>query len=301
MTSSAKVVQKINIYQMHEDPSKTLIFIHIPKTAGSSFRQVLKRPYKKNTVHEIYGQYMLSVNEFKELSESEKLRIRLLIGHMPFGLDEFLPQPSTYITILREPLDRIVSHYYYILRSPRHPIHNQVVEENMGLCDYALSGLAPMELDNGQVRFISGVSGQKIKYGDCSVDLLEIAKDNLRKKFAVVGLSEYFSETLILFKKVFGWKNMFYVKDNVTKDRPRLDDFSPEIIEAIRQHNRFDVALYEFAEKEFKRQLQQVGVYKSEVRNFEKFNKIYQDASFFWSSTQRFAKARIKKAIGRTK
>ncbi len=38
--------------------------------------------------------------------------IHLLGGHLPFGIYQYLPSDSRYITFLRDPVERTLSHYY---------------------------------------------------------------------------------------------------------------------------------------------------------------------------------------------
>jgi hypothetical protein len=44
------------------------------------------------------------VEEFKRLSASEIAPLRLLRGHLPFGLHELITGPSAYFTLRRYPL-----------------------------------------------------------------------------------------------------------------------------------------------------------------------------------------------------
>lgn len=73
--------------------SGTLIFIHIPKAAGTTFYQVLNRQYKPQHIllieHGLAKQR--SVNAFRQLPEDRKSRLRCIRGHMPFGLHQWLP------------------------------------------------------------------------------------------------------------------------------------------------------------------------------------------------------------------
>src|SRR5688572_9860373 len=85
------------------------------------------------------------------LSEEKKDDISVLKGHMPFGLHSHFRQEVQYISLFRNPLDRIVSHYEYVLRMPSHYLYEKVTSAKMTLKDYALSDLSG-ELDNHQCR-----------------------------------------------------------------------------------------------------------------------------------------------------
>jgi hypothetical protein len=142
-----------------------------------------------------------------------------------------------------------------VLRKPDHYLHEKVVSENITLEQYVNSGIST-ELDNGQVRLISG-SQAEITY--LSRKDLDVAKDNLDKHFIAVGLMERFEESLILFKKLLGWKNIFYVKKNVTQDRPR-EGISKRVLEMIKKNNNLDMELYEYGKHMFEDILHLQGV-----------------------------------------
>ena len=44
-------------------------------------------------------------------------------GHMLFGLHAILPQPATYITVVREPVDRVISSFYFMRNYKLHPLY----------------------------------------------------------------------------------------------------------------------------------------------------------------------------------
>jgi hypothetical protein len=66
---------------------------------------------------------------------------------------------------------------------------------------------------------------------------------------AVVGLTERFDETMLLLKKVYGWRMPFYERRNVGRHRLRKQDLSADVIRQIAADNRLDVALYAYAQE----------------------------------------------------
>lgn len=257
------------------DPRKTLIFLHIPKTAGSTLHKIIGRQYKPKSIFSINGERAQeSIAEFKNLSESQRSEIQVLKGHMRFGLHEYLPQSSSYITVLRDPVDRVISHYYYVLRKPNHYLHNQITSKNMSLKDYVSSGITK-ELDNSQTRLISSTAAN-IPYGECSAEVLESAKKNIQENFAVVGLADEFDKTLILLKRAFKWKTPFYIKANITKNRPLKEDISKETLNAIEKYNELDIELFSDVKQRFDKQINQLGSsFEREMSQLNLFNKVY--------------------------
>jgi hypothetical protein len=260
---------------MHE---RDLIFIHIPKAAGTTLHEVIARQFPRDAVFTIDGAKVREcINEFKNLPEEERRTIRCLKGHMPFGLHRYLSRPVDYITLVRHPVDRVISHYYYVLRQPDHYLHHEVTSRRMSLREYVSSGVSP-ELSNGQTRLISGVPELDSVTGGVAVsaDVLETAKANLQDHFAAVGLSDRFDESLVLFKRLLGWGNICYVRRNVTRDRPSKEEIPGETIRVIERFNEFDLQLYGFAEQSFEDMIAGQGSsFRNELRAFNLLNNAY--------------------------
>jgi hypothetical protein len=148
--------------------------------------------------------------------------------------------------MLREPVARLLSSYYFVLRRPLNPLHRKVKRERLGVEDCLR--LFPQR-HNLQCRLIAGVKDTAIAD---ERRLLDMAKENLTKSFSVVGLCERFEESLILISKTFGWEIPFYENQKVAKSRPTVD---PKLADLIREHNRLDDGLYEFGKKLFEENL----------------------------------------------
>ena len=235
----------------NNNQQNSLLFIHIPKAGGSTLNSIIQRHYDLDSIFKINGNCpKASIDKFKNLTEAERKRIKLVNGHMSFGLHDFLPNASTYITMLRHPVERIISHYYYVLRTPNHYLHDKVTSQNMNLKDYISSGIS-QELENDQTRLLSGIGQKNFNLDRSSNDMLEAAKRNLTEKFVVVGLTEKFDETLILLQEKLGFKHILYIEKNVTKDRPKIQNISEETAKLIKQKNQLDIELYKYAESIF--------------------------------------------------
>jgi len=241
--------------------SEALIFLHIPKTAGTTLNRIIEWQYNPLSIFTIdpYG-IRATAERFKTLSEARRRRLKVVRGHLFYGIHEFLLQGASYITMLREPVARLVSTYRFILRRPLHPLHRRFKVERLGVED--LIRLTPNR-QNLQCRFIAGVGriedvdvltkpAEAAPRGICDERLLEIAKENLMRSFRVVGLTERFEESLLLMTTALGWKISFYENRKVSKIRSPVE---PRLVELIREHNRLDIELYNFATKLFEENL----------------------------------------------
>ena len=249
---------------------EALLFLHIPKAGGSTLNAILYQQYEQEEICKIDKK---NIDGFSSISEEKKKQFKLIKGHFHFGLHEFLPQKYNYVTMLRDPTERVISLYYYIRSSPDHYLHKQLMSNQMTLEEFVSSGILK-NTDNGQTRFISGQ--KKLEFGSTSQDNLDIAKDNL-SKMAVVGTLENFDEALILIKKTFGWKNIFYTRQNITKSRLSQKEISQSTLETIVQYNHLDQELYKYAQSLLKQQISQCQPFFAlELTNFKLLNKSYQ-------------------------
>jgi Galactose-3-O-sulfotransferase len=267
-------------------PSQPLVvFQHLPKTAGSTLRGIIHRQYGSSRILPLYASSF--GEELAAIPPSQMDRLRAVMGHFYFGAHTFLSKPCTYITVLRDPVDRVISCYYFARRSPLDPLYDSV--RRMSLKEFAETWV-----DNDQTRILAG------KYGapsseTCSYDeLLNIAKENLAKYFAVVGITEEFDRSLILMKRILGWRNPFYMRRNVTRGRPRKGEISQETLYAIQANNELDLELYRYGKKLFQEQIgSQSPSFENELQRFRKLNGTYGRLHVLLSVGRRITAAKI--------
>ena len=235
-------------FKSPEEGREALIFLHIPKTAGTTLNRIIERQYSPFEIFTI-NPYRIkaSVEKLKRLPEKRRRRLRVVRGHLSYGIHEFLPQKATYITILRDPVARVLSAYHFVLRRPLHPLHRRLKRERLRVED-CLRLFSHFQ--NLQCRLIAGVEDTR----PSDERLLEIAKDNLTKAFGAIGICERFEESLILISETFGWELSFYENQRVAKSHPFVE---PQLEDLIREYNRLDDKLYEFGKKLFEQTLLQ--------------------------------------------
>jgi hypothetical protein len=239
-----------------EDAASRDIFLHIPKTAGTTLKEIVRRQYDPNNLVKCYYEKTgESVRELAErcgrLSRERQGERMCFVGHMGFGLHDFLSGPSVYFTMIRNPIDRVVSGYYHARRSPNHRLHAQA--QTMDIEEFVGSGLVSW-MDNGQTRLLSGADFEgelhgrgEIAFGQCPPELLERAKRNLKRHFRVVGVTERFDESLLLLKKAFGWGDISYARLNVGRNVLHRS-LSKAARDLLTNYNNLDLELYAYAE-----------------------------------------------------
>ena len=219
---------------------KLIIFMHIPKTGGTTLNHIFTKLYSRN---ELYDHVPIEKMEehFNQLTQQERETIKAISGHHFYGVHEFTDKPYIYFTMLREPVERVISLYYFL---KDYPGYYKEKMKDMSFEEY-------IEWDpqakNGQTLQICGTH----LHSEISI---EKAKERLND-FEVVGITEMFNESLSLLERRFGWSNIEYEKKNITKSRPKLQDIPEEIIKKIKINNQLDIELYEFVKSNLIKQL----------------------------------------------
>jgi hypothetical protein len=217
-----------------------LVFLHIPKTAGSTLSRMLNRFYPPQRIHTLKTPDIAgAIAEFRGWPDERRHAVALLKGHQPFGLHALLAPGARYITVLRHPVPRIISHYHYLRNNPGHFMHERLVKSGLDVASYAGSGLFP-ELDNGQTRQIAAVPDDRPA---TRADLAR-ALDHIDRHFAWVGITERFDESLVGLAARMRWLDVTYRKHEVGQGwrRESVDAATTRAIEAA---NALDLALYD--------------------------------------------------------
>lgn len=230
----------MNVVLSHNKTDDVIIYIHIPKTGGSTLH---------NAIQEHYGSRFLSTS-CNDLSQQQKESIVLIKEHMPFGIHTLLPQSRyRYMTVLRNPVERVISMYYY-MRSKNCPDPDKrKYFSAMTLHDY---------VSNNEYNYFSDIWHKswtcstynlqtRMLAGDLNRCDLKKAINNLNSFFQVVGITERFAGTLKVINKNFGWNIRPGRKENITPDKPALKDIPDKILQLIRSKNEMDMELYSHA------------------------------------------------------
>ena len=231
-------------------PDEALIFVHMFKSGGNTLNRIMDWEYNPLRIFSVNGRYCRwSYKKLTECPPRVLSQMRVFRGHMPFGLHRYLPQPCTYITLQRDPVERTVSGYFARMNRVYHREHFK--SKGISFEGY----LRQFALNNSQTKMIAGLgSSQDFLAGECTEETLAVAKHNLSTQFTLVGITERFEETLALAKILLGWRIPNYTSFNATQGRPKA--IEPGIRKMVEEFNRFDVELYRYAVSLFNRAIE---------------------------------------------
>jgi hypothetical protein len=205
-----------------------IVFLHIPKTAGSTFQFILENTFGPSACHTNHTKKTVFRRDDLAFARRAFPWIKSLAGHNlldPSSLD--LPG-AFHMTFLREPVARVLSHYQdTVLTGGR----TWTFEEFMRQSDDA---------ENLHVRLMAGEPN------------LGKAKKYL-ERCDFVGLTERFDLSL----HVLGKFSPCALNLNYTRRRTALTNAirnrvaaNPRMIQLARERNQLDLALHDFAVKE---------------------------------------------------
>ena len=238
-------------------PSARLYFLHIPKTAGTSVRHWLEDLFG---AADWFPCYIL--DEVRRFTRDEINRYRFFSGHFGWGFRDQLDQPTPVVTWLRDPVARELSSYRYN-RAHGATLRQVAREHGRGSwLDYyelqqrcSLSECCRSELylgfsDNLQTRYLAGLfpSNDPLPVDERALDR---ARSRLQSLF-FVGISEWMDASieLLCHRLACPWRpmNLNLNRSAREEDEAKLAaEWAGEDLEYLRDVNRYDQQLYEFA------------------------------------------------------
>jgi hypothetical protein len=221
-------------------PSETVLFMHIAKTAGTAFREAIAENYRQSEIAYLYPDPPGLLTYKLELLPLEQRRaFRLVIGHFQYGMHDLFPQECQYVTIVRKPFARIVSHFRYILEKTEAPGMSDSADSLVEM----LERHATVNLDNLLTRCFSGVDEKDVLPGNVDQAVYSLAVEHLNTRFSFVGHQERPDEAYSMLQRKFNWKPRFTL-EKVNRSRfPHNQDYEPAR-KAIEHFNQWDCQLY---------------------------------------------------------
>ena len=234
-----------------------LVFFHLPRTAGRTLIRILEKQFPANLVcpaHEMH--------EYMHLESVGTLcGYRFYRGHFGINILRKINSDADLITILREPVARVLSSYRYMHSLPipfeEHSLNPHVarIRSDVQLAhDCSPDQFFARILAQGRLSFFNQMT-VLLGYGRgweldalrpplMTDELVEKAKANL-EKFSFVALTERFSESVRSLERMFGWQPSEIGRLNASSPLDSVIDH--DLLAWLENLTRFDHALYAHA------------------------------------------------------
>lgn len=237
-----------------------VVFHHVPKCAGTSVSRSLRLRYflseesiaAPGTAAVMERQHgPLDFSRLEDFNRIRTFRVELLHylmwkdiyfigGHVPFNskaYDQF--QGYKLITVLRDPVGRFISEYFYNFQRE----HQSRIE-----LDFESYLDSPLGQRNA-LKFCEYFCGDTKLVIDEPARLVEKAKANL-KRFAVIGFTDDMERFETDVRRELGVKVSFGVQNKrTTSDKKVSEIVTPELRKKVEEMCRFDQEIYEHAKQ----------------------------------------------------
>src|SRR5262245_4512894 len=222
-------------------PTPPLVFIHIPRTAGTTVNKILMRNYKyradshgPNFFPPYFPDQFLSLVQ-RPHSPDDRIRPAFFTGHIDLTNKIFRYMPVRYValTVLRAPIDRIISHYRFNSTQPS-IFQDAIRKQGLDVVSYVK-------------HFGAAIPQQYELFAPPSVGSAEKratqALRNLEELVSLFGLQERFEEFTNMLAGALGLPDVSHKALN--KLPSGAADVTQEQIEEIRPLLKNDIDFYE--------------------------------------------------------
>ncbi len=244
--------------------SDQLVFVHIPKTAGTTLRTILEAHFRPEETYQPYH-----TAELERVRPGELDAYRFVRGHLFYDvLRRLLTGTPTCITFLRDPIERTLSAYGHVKNhfDPR----EHVWTDGMDLEEYVYS--LPAQCDtNIQTRMLGAVldctdgvawpEALRREMDEAVLGMHVRAADAMRvlDEIAFFGVAERFDDSLALLAHMLGLRvPQTSIRRNVALRRQARDLAPRHVLDRLVELNQEDIELYSYAARTFETRFSQM-------------------------------------------
>lgn len=235
---------------------RRLFFLHLPKTAGTTFNAFLEQQYRLADImpYGCFGEREVYLQPDQLEVHRQKQPFLLYRGHFGYDVCKLFESEFTTITVLRDPLQRVVSLYNdwrtkseeSLAEAPELEKSLAVLAQTLSLRDFlrAEHPHLPLWFHNGQARLLA--QGFHCKLPESTLQDIAIAHlDNID----YVGVTGAFELLLWLLCHQFGWHYPSQLQPlNAARNRLRVEDLDDATRADIAAQNQVDWVLYRRAQ-----------------------------------------------------
>jgi len=207
-----------------------LVSVHIPKTGGKTFLLgILVKAFRGQVHHD--KKDIPYTGKFRYANNESYRKYNYIHGHFQAKKYFHLWPEYQFITILRQPVDRIISQYYFqkVMKPTKEDTQlNRLFHENLSLIDFA-------EMKSNYMT--------KIYLNDKPLEF-----------WKWIGFQEYYQQSIDNFNRVFDLKpkvggfHVYNVSDNEEYLKRQIDDKTKK---TIAEFNKIDIEFYNQAVKKW--------------------------------------------------
>ena len=231
-----------------------LFFIHPPKSGGSSVLSFFEINAEKGAFTRFVWDAPGWPNRLDELRITKRGG-----GHQSYGFHRVARMPFDYVVVLRDPLKRQVSQYWYAVTGKNGDAealasisHAEALARSGAI---SLDDWVGGSHDGGNI-FVKMITGHDV----VNDDSLRLACENIERRFTWAGCCEDLSQFLLLLCAKSNLDLPFYSTTNVTnKSNKSKVEVSRDAANKFIMDNALDYKLYEFVKARVEREVERGG------------------------------------------
>lgn len=219
------------------------LFLHIQKTAGTSIVQMAAQHYGSSNVSS-HGDFVGRVSQ-------EFVGKAFVSGHFGYSFARPLMRDRYTFTFLRDPIERVLSFYYFCQsRNPEElPIYR--LARNLDLEGFVRAAvddeLVKSRIWNSQVWRLATGPGSVAVDDMRAEEMLELAIAHL-EEFSYIGFTESVDDDVRAIQQALQITDQIILgKENVTEGRITTNDISAGVLSMIEEITQLDRQLYDIA------------------------------------------------------
>lgn len=238
--------------------NRPVLFDHLPKCGGSSIASLLADEYPAHCVLRLDGTDIERKRaEFCALSKKDRREIRLIVGHGAGQFRDAVSADFFHVTLLREPVSRVISFIRYVQREKSHYLHDELAKPGATVAAF-LANPPTLEIQNFITTLLSGEQAWRVAREPHVASDSAVA--SLEKNFDLVGAVERIdafvdqlrdsirsnTSPLMLPAQILGLPQRAPLPRENSADSEHPDaahQFSPLERERIRELNQADIML----------------------------------------------------------
>lgn len=227
---------------MNLNNEEIVISNHIPKAGGTSIIRFFEKIHGTEFCyrHEARdSKTNTHIPPIDDLSLDQRQKLKFLAGHFWYGKHRLFNKPYRYISVVRDPLEKIVSAYYFNKQSGRPDLKKEA--QALSLDDYIKKRLKTTTFKSQQTKFI------------CGSEDLSIAESILEKEYLMVCTTPQLSQGIDYLARYFGQPNIKAGWQNETKNKPSSFFIEKETMEEFQEAMHVDYTLFDLVENKFKK------------------------------------------------
>lgn len=244
------------------NPENPLIFIHVPKCAGTSARMVLQDWFGKGFHRHYQGPETRGFPAIVDFTAEPHNIPQVVYGHfsseIDLGIQDRYPDVDQFITILRDPLDAVVSEYFYHLGRIK-PLHKKTPREIakwVVLGGLRVRSRVATKAYRKRILAYSGVEDYVRINGSKFLNHfpVEITAANyvdvIENMFVEIGVIEHLEDSLRRIARALGKPDADIHVPHLNKSR-RDQGISPEAEAEFRENNALTFKVYDYVRAKF--------------------------------------------------